>query len=43
MVDAMNHDNFKQPSAHDSKHSNTYDSKRKIHIVIIEAKYSNKN
>jgi hypothetical protein len=30
MVDAMNYDNFKQTTTHDLK---------KIHIVIIEAKY----
>jgi hypothetical protein len=34
MVDAMNHDNFKQPS--------TYDSKEK-YIATVEAKYSNTN
>jgi hypothetical protein len=35
MVDAMNHDNYKQPSTHDSK--------RKIRVATIEAKYSNGN
>jgi hypothetical protein len=35
MVDAMNHDNYKQPSTHDYK--------RKIHVATIEAKYSNTN
>jgi hypothetical protein len=34
MVDAMNHDNFKQPITHDLK---------KNHIITIEAKYSNTN
>jgi len=34
MVDAMNHDNSKQPSTHDPK---------KKHITTIETKYSNTN
>jgi hypothetical protein len=29
MVDAMNHDNFKQPNTHDSKQPSTYDFKEK--------------
>jgi hypothetical protein len=35
MVDAMNYDNFKQTTTHDPK--------KQIHLIIIEAKYSNKN
>jgi hypothetical protein len=35
MVDAMNHDNYKQPSTHDSK--------RKIQVATIKAKHSNTN
>jgi hypothetical protein len=31
MVDAKNHDNYKQP--------NTHDSKRKIQVATIKAKY----
>ncbi len=34
MVDAINNDNFKQPTTHDLK---------KKHITTIEAKYSNTN